>query len=262
MSNYSNIKKKDQYFTLSEVASKCISLVENIEGYDLIIEPSAGEGSFSNQLECVAYDIEPSADGIIQKDWFEVEKQEGRVLVIGNPPFGSRSSLAKDFIKHSINIGADTIAFILPETFNKLTQQSKTVFPANWRLIHVEELDRKSYTLNGKIYGVPCSFFIWTKDKGALNLRKAKIKNHPDFTFLPRGTESADFCINGNNGKIREVGSITNDKAEHFIQSNIGKDKLIEKFSQVEYIFYSSVNGGNAWIGQQDILESYSKIYK
>lgn len=38
---------------------------------------------------------------------------------VTNPPFGVRSTLAKTFIKHSINLGAETIAFILPKTFNK-----------------------------------------------------------------------------------------------------------------------------------------------
>ena len=249
----------DKFYTKPEIAKKCIELVPNIEEYDLIIEPSAGNGSFSKQLKCIAYDIEPEDETIIKQDWFLVTKPSAKkILVIGNPPFGMRSSLAKEFIKHAIKIGAETIAFILPDTFSKITNQPKTVFPDNWRLIVEHKIQDNSFTYENKNYHVPCTFFVWTKQQGKENLRKVKLESSEDFIFLKRGDSDADFCINGNNGKVRELNEITNQKAEHYIKAqNKTKEELKEIFKSIKYNFKSSVNGGNAWINQQDILESY-----
>lgn len=251
----------DKFYTSPEVAKECILLVPNIEQYDLIIEPSAGDGAFSHQLNCIAYDIAPEADDIIQKDWFTVEPiKNKKILVIGNPPFGNRSSLAKSFIKHSQKIGAETIAFILPDTFSKIYNQSFSLFPKEWKLICEYKLKgEKSYfkTLNGN-YKVPCSFYIWTKQEVSCNLRKEKLSITEDFDFLPRGSKEADFTINGNSGKIKRINEVTNPKAEHYIKAKkCPKEELIKIFSTINYDFKSSVNGGNAWIGQQEILKAY-----
>lgn len=251
----------DKFYTKPEIAKNCILKIQDIESYSLIIEPSAGNGSFSDLLNCVAIDIEPENKNIKQQDWFDFKKVENkRVLVIGNPPFGKRSSLAKKFIKHAITIGADTIAFILPETFSKLSNQSETIFPKNWKLILEENLPKKSFLIEGKEYHVPCRFYIWTKDNVDINLRKVKLLESDDFSFLPRGSKDADFSINGNNGKIKEIHEITNPKAEHYIKAkNKTKDELKNIFANLKYEFLSSVNGGNSWIGQQEILDAYYK---
>ena len=56
----------DKFYTQVEVAKECIDLVPELNTYDLIIEPSAGHGSFSSQLNCIAYDIEPENKDIIK----------------------------------------------------------------------------------------------------------------------------------------------------------------------------------------------------
>ena len=57
----------DKFYTKDEVATECISLVPDISSYDLIIEPSAGNGAFSRQIKCLAFDIMPECEGIINK---------------------------------------------------------------------------------------------------------------------------------------------------------------------------------------------------
>lgn len=250
----------DKFYTQKEVATECIGLIPDLESYDLIIEPSAGNGSFSTQLNCLAYDIEPEGEDIISQDWFTVEKfNQQHILVVGNPPFGSRSTLAKNFIKHAQKIGAETIAFILPDTFSKLSNQSKTLFPEEWRLIVEHKLSNSTFiTENQQDYFVPCTFYVWTKRQGELNLRQIKETPTNDFVFLTRGDPTADFSINGNSGKVKDINEITNPKAEHYIKA---KDKTIselrEIFANLNYQKASSVNGGNFWIGQQEILKAY-----
>lgn len=250
----------DKYYTPKSVATECISLIQDLNDYDLIIEPSAGNGAFSSQLNCISYDIEPEAEGIIAQDWLTTDRfKEKHILVIGNPPFGPRSSLAKQFIKHSQDIGAETIAFILPDTFSKLSNQSLSLFPSNWKLILEHKLSNCNFIADNKNYYVPCSFYIWTKKDSPINLRKIKIANSNDFNFLKREDKKADFSINGNNGRVKEINEITNPKAEHYIQATgKSKEELKKIFNSLNYNFLSSVNGGNAWIGQQEILQAYN----
>ena len=256
----------DKFYTSKQVALQCINLIPDLDSYDYIIEPSAGNGSFSSQLNCIAYDIEPEDKNIIQQDWFTVQPitDKKHILVVGNPPFGKRSALAKSFIKHSQEIGAETIAFILPDTFSKITNQPKTLFPDNWKLVVEYKIDDCNFTVeDGTKYYVPCTFYVWTKRESNVNLRQKKLPATNDFSFLSRDDKNADFTINGNSGKIKSLDKVTNPKAEHYIKAkNKTKEELIDIFSKINYEFYSSVNGNNAWISQQDILKAYYNALK
>ena len=252
----------DKFYTQIKIAKECIDLVPELDSYDLIIEPSAGSGSFSSQLDCLAYDIEPENKNIIKQDWLTTKPiKDKHILVIGNPPFGPRSSLAKAFIRHSQIIGAETIAFILPDTFSKLSNQSLSLFPKNWKLIIEHKLSDSNFIIQNstKPYYVPCTFYVWTKRDSKINLRQIKIEANDDFEFLSRGDENADFTINGNSGKVKELYEVTNSKAEHYIKAkNKSAEELKEIFKKINYTFLSSVNGGNAWIGRQEILKAYN----
>lgn len=247
----------DKFYTNEDVAKHCISLIENISSFDVVIEPSAGNGSFSNNIKnCLAFDIEPEDEKIIRQDFFTVKKQDGKVLVIGNPPFGVRNNLSQAFIKHSINIGTNTIAFVLPNVYNKIILQK--IFPDNWKLIKVEALEENSFFVGTVIYHVPCSFFIWTKEESSINLRKQKLEQPKEFSFLKRGSTEADFCINGNNGKTKKVSEVSNTKAEHYIKTDLPRCF----FDSLKYEFNSSANGGVSWIGQQEIIDAFLKAKK
>lgn len=247
----------DKFYTPKEVALKCLNEI-NLSEYDTILEPSAGNGSFSKQIEnCIAYDLAPEDASIKQMNFFDVKELKGEhKLIIGNPPFGSRSSLAKEFIKHSIDLGAETIAFVLPNTFNKFLMQK--IFPENWKLLKIIPLDCEYKAVNVN-YFVPSSFFIWTKKESKVNLRKKEPKKNEDFVFLSRGDKTADFTINGNNGKLKKIDEVTNSKAEHYIKVKSGKNinEIKNKLKNTKFIFYSSVNGGVAWLSQKDIEEQY-----
>ncbi|WP_027121515.1 hypothetical protein [Mycoplasma leonicaptivi] len=66
--------KNDQFYTNKDVAKFCYSLIENIQQYSAIIEPSAGEGSFSDlDNKITAYDIEPKKMNIIKQDFLELD---------------------------------------------------------------------------------------------------------------------------------------------------------------------------------------------
>jgi hypothetical protein len=249
----------DKYYTKKSIAEKCLTMIPDFGSYDTIIEPSAGSGVFSGQVpNCIAYDIEPANKKIIQQDFLLLNRIDGdKKLFIGNPPFGERSLLAKKFIQHSILLGAETIAFILPDTFSKFLMQK--VFPQNWKLITEENLGRDGFEINGETYHVPCSFYVWTKRDVDINLRKRKLPQPKKIKFLPRFSREADFTVNGNSGKVKDLCEVTNRKSEHYIKVlNLNeRDFIRNKMSCIRYRFKSSVNGGNAWISQYEILEGY-----
>ena len=98
----------------------------DIDDNDIIIEPSAGNGSFIDEIKktvnnYIFYDIEPENDEIIEQDYLLVNSDDFKdcnIHVVGNPPFGRQSSLAIKFIKKSCEF-CDTISFILPKSFKK-----------------------------------------------------------------------------------------------------------------------------------------------
>ena len=120
----------DKYYTKPEVVELCLKFVRQyiqVDATDLIIEPSAGNGSFIEGIKLLThnykfYDIEPDNDQITQQDYllynYDSKDSFNKIHIIGNPPFGRQSSLAIKFIRKSCEF-CDTISFILPRSFKK-----------------------------------------------------------------------------------------------------------------------------------------------
>ena len=121
----------DKYYTKPSVVELCIGWVKqhiNIAENDLLIEPSAGNGAFINDIKglssnTIFYDLEPEHAEIVKQDYllgnyYDFQTQYKNIHVIGNPPFGRQSSLAIRFIKKSCDF-CNTVSFILPKSFKK-----------------------------------------------------------------------------------------------------------------------------------------------
>ena len=113
-----------------------------------MIEPSVGGGSFlqhSKGFVHFGYDIEPECESdstiILKGDYLKqnINYLWGR-LVIGNPPYGNKLNLARQFYKKSTLIG-DYIAFILP-----ISQLNNSQFLYEFDLIYSEDLGMQVYT--------------------------------------------------------------------------------------------------------------------
>lgn len=158
----------DKYYTDRQTAKWCIDKTLEIVGKNSIteiIEPSAGNGSFSSQIDCIAYDIEPESDDIVKQNYLElkIDYLEGR-LIIGNPPFGSRMNLAQKFFKKSIEI-ADYIAFILP-----ISQLNNTSSMYEFDLIFSQDLGKINFS-DRKLH---CCFNIYRRPKNGLNQKESE----------------------------------------------------------------------------------------
>lgn len=163
----------DKYYTPVDLAKYCIDKTFEIIGKENIteiIEPSAGNGSFSNQLDCIAYDLYPEGDNIIQQDYLTLDKsyKKGR-LIIGNPPFGDRNTMSVKFYKKSIKLG-DYIAFILP-----ISQLNNNQQMYEFDLIHSEDLGKRYY----ENIDLNCCFNIYKRNiYGKLNKKPSyKLKD-------------------------------------------------------------------------------------
>lgn len=119
----SNNIEFDKFYTPRETAKRCIDLFLNeVDGITEVIEPAAGDGSFSLILQetlpygidVISYDISPEHQSIIKQDFLELDAKykKGRAI-IGNPPFGDRNNMARSFYKKACNI-SDYIGFVLP----------------------------------------------------------------------------------------------------------------------------------------------------
>ena len=155
--------ENDKYYTPVDLAKYCIDKTFEIIGKENItdiIEPSAGNGSFSNQLDCTAYDLYPEGDNIIKQDYLKLDLpyKKGR-LIIGNPPYGIKNTLSVKFYKKAVELG-DYIAFILP-----ITQLNNNQQMYEFDLIYSEDLGNQLYS-NIKLH---CCFNIYKRNPNGLN---------------------------------------------------------------------------------------------
>lgn len=188
-----NKHELDKFYTKSYIVDECLSYL-NLDEYDCVIEPSAGNGAFSEKIENVqAFDLMPENDNIQQADWLTLDKQQfdkfEKVLVIGNPPFGTSGSLAYAFIAESMKF-ADTVAFVLPKGFKKDSMKNR--IPLNFELVEENDLPKDSFTLNGADYSVPCVFQVWRKSN---KLRNKVIHKTTTELFKFVAKDEADFRI-------------------------------------------------------------------
>lgn len=163
--------QNDKYYTPVGLAKRLIDKTFEILGKDNItdvIEPSAGNGAFSKQLNCKAYDIAPEDESIIKQDFLTANLwyKKGR-LCIGNPPFGTSNSLSIKFYQKCCVIG-DYIAFIQP-----ISQYKNNIQMYQFDLVYSEDLGIVKYS-DRELH---CCFNIYKRpDNGRFNLK-------PDYTL-------------------------------------------------------------------------------
>ena len=234
------INTKDQYYTKSSVAIKCVAQILELypESRDYVwVEPSAGNGAFLNQAPAnatkIGIDIEPKMAGIQQGDFLEWTPPSPftcKKIFFGNPPFGRQGSLAKAFIKHAAKY-ADIIAFILPRSFVKPSMSR--AFPLEFHPISSVELERNAFQVNGDEYDVPCVFQIW--EKRATNRILPETAKEIGFTYV-KISEPFDIAFTragGRAGICYKAGSKEfNVQCFYFIRLDKNKDKdkdIVEK---------------------------------
>jgi hypothetical protein len=266
----------DKFYTIPSRSKKCIDKVFELydkSNFGLIIEPSAGNGSFLDQLDCInkiGIDILPENKNIIKMDFFNFTPPQhvNNILVIGNPPFGKISSIAIKFFNHSAK-WANVIAFIIPRTFRRPSVQNK--LHRMFHLIYDEDITTKPCCFNPRMT-VKCCFQIWEK-KDFERLIVDLPTKHKDWVFLPFGPidkngqptppKDADFALRAYGGKIGEIKkqklNELRPKSWHWIKSNIPIDELINYFNQLDYSDSLNTARQNS-MGRGELVRLYNNL--
>lgn len=263
----------DKFYTKSEIAHECINDIIKYHKWDywnLVVEPSAGNGQFLNKITTmkkIGIDISPEHHDIIKQDFFTYKPQVvGKILTIGNPPFGKVSSLAIKFFNHAAE-WSDYIAFIVPRTFNRISVQNK--LNLNFHLISTRDLPVSPCCFTPKM-NVKCCWQIWCKQNEKRE-KIVQIKQHQDWVFLPMEKldsnnqptppKNADFALRAYGSNCGEIISTNlhklRPKSWHFISSKIDVTLLISRFKNLNYSISENTSRQNS-IGKGDLIALYS----
>ena len=261
----------DKYYTKDIVVDLCLNLVKKhiqINADDLIIEPSAGNGSFITGIKALTsnfkfYDLEPENAEIIKQDYllydYDTIKSSiiGKIHIIGNPPFGRQSSLAIKFIKKSCEF-CSSVSFILPKSFKK--DSLKKSFPLDFHLICEIDLPDKSFLVDGVEHNVPCIFQIWERKI----YNRALIEKLEPFNFMfVEKTENPDISfrrVGVNAGVIDIKIDQKSIQSHYFIKFTNGKtiNDNIKKLSTITYDINNTV--GPRSISKQELIKEFNPL--
>lgn len=257
----------EQYYTNPEVAASCIADVArlyNLDSFDKIVEPSAGTGVFVENLlkstanEIISFDIEPKAQYITEANFLFQNITPGNILVVGNPPFGRQSSLAKKFIKHSCGF-AKVIAFILPKSFKKPSMYN--CFGMQFHKVFEKDLESNSFSYEDKEYSVPCVFQVWCKrdipreviPKVFENDNYKIVKKHefPNFAFRRVGGNAGLFIFSG----VEELSTQSN----YFVKTSIEiNQEIVDKLQRIVWKTDNTVAAKS--ISKQELIKNLNEI--
>lgn len=257
---------KDQlfkYYTKENIVKLCYDEIkQNIKiskEEDLIIEPSAGDGSFINIIKELSdkhefYDIKPENEEIIKMNFLEYnyDGEYKNVHVIGNPPFGKNSSLAKKFIRKCCTF-ANTISFILPKSFKK--ESFIKTFDLYFHLIKIIDIPENSFLYENEDYDVPCIFMIWEKKSEKRTVEEKYTTD--DFVFVKK-TENPDLSIRRVGfyaGKADTEFESKSIQSHYFIKINNNKKETIDKLKNLKFDHDNTT--GPRSVSKNELLKNY-----
>lgn len=259
-----NSKELDQYYTGPELACYFLTKVKELlpyDEYDMVLEPSAGTGSFYNLLDSrrVGLDLDPKCAGVIKQNFYDYVAPipHGNILTIGNPPFGKNASDAVKFFNHSATF-SKAIAFVLPRTFRKASVINR--LDESFHLIFDETVPDNSFIHDGKPYDVWCAMQIWIrKDITRAKIKIHKVSDAKDYWEIV-DPKQADFCVQrvgGRAGQIRTGADFRtfSPMSHYYIKSNNPNTLAIFQSLNFENLKYNTA--GNPSISPGELVELF-----
>jgi hypothetical protein len=285
----------DQYYTQRPVAKICwewMSRAATAHGVSLnqsvILEPSAGAGAFLDTaplgMRVAAFDIDPPSTrpDVTQHDFLRDllphlgnPGRDGKRIVIGNPPFGRKATLANAFIAHSwAEAKADLVAFILPVQFRKWSAQRHVDLSA--RLIADFDLPEDSFEFAGKPCKVRCCFQLWASPKWPthpkwpdLRLRQPPPTQHADFdAYQFNRMPGSDKCFGYDwdfavprqgyvdyTRKVFSTGQCS--RKQQWILFKAHSPRALRRLMRLDFVALSRKNTGVPGFGKADVVEAY-----
>jgi len=246
----------DQYYTDPAYANYFytkINEVIDLSKYDLLLEPSAGEGSFYNILppsQRVGIDIDPKAYGIIKENFYDYypDIPVPRIFTLGNPPFGRQSRDAINFFNHAATFSLG-IGFVLPMSFCKTKLQDK--LNPYFHLLFEEIVPKNSfYTINGK-KDVKTVAQIWIKKP---TKRIKENKNLIDYFHFVSFYDDYDLIlrrIGYNSGRFEN--HVLESEKNQFLYIKTNSEEIKKAFYNIDFTMVKNQTGGGYAINQDDV---------
>lgn len=283
-------KRLDKFYTKAEEAARCLTRLAavcarlGVEPRSATwVEPSAGGGAFLQAGPGWplprGFDLAPEAPGVVEADFLglDTRSEMGGVplICVGNPPFGRKGALARDFLNKALG-EAEVVGFILPLIFRKWITQ-KTVDPeaalvADW------DVPADAFTFQGAPYKVRCSFQVWTRRPlmGLEDLRQrgAPARAHPDFTIRQyNATVGAahhfeadwDFAVlrqgyGDHNAKHRSPEGLSRKKQWMFLKAST--PEVLARLESIDFNALAATNTSVGGFGKAELVQHYRERFE
>lgn len=248
----------DQYYTDEEYAKKCYEIAKPWMT-EYLFEPCVGTGSFYHLMKenkRGGIDLDPKVEGIPTMNFFDFKEPLSGVSVLSNPPFGFACSLAIGFFNHCADLGAESIAFIIPKTFRKASVSNK--LDQYYYLVLDETTPKNSFILDGEPYDVPCCFQVWVRSDDKRALIDTTITCE-DFIFCNK--KEADIAmrrVGGNAGKVLE-GTDHTESSTYFLKILNIKGDVASKLEGLDLSYERDNTVGVKSVAKHEIIKKYLK---
>ena len=269
----------DKFYTKSSTVDLCIEVVKQhvtIKPTDLILEPCAGSGAFVQEIKtlsenCRFYDIDPylgpdhQETEIVKQDFFTLDYQPfmheySEIHVMGNPPFGRQSGLARQFIKRSC-LFAKTVSYVLPKSFKK--ESMRNTFPIEFHLIAEIDLPEHSFVIDGQSHDVPCVFQIWEKRDG-IPRHLLHTDDPQQFQFVKKNAELAPDIslrrVGVNAGAVSTDIANKSEQSHYFIRfhdrDRTHLDGIVQRISNIPFANNNTV--GPRSISKPEVIREFN----
>lgn len=275
----SHARQLDQFYTDRSLAEKLVGVVlarlkaRGVAVKDQrFLEPSAGEGAFIDALlgqapsaRVAGCDLDPKHPRVEHQDFFEraLPAVEERWMVVGNPPFGKNAMLAVRFFNHAAAF-ADTIAFIVPRTFEKASLKNR--LDTRFRLQEEVALDPNSFHFEGERVPVPCVFQIWERlPEGQHRPAIPTPTTHADIRFLksPQGAAFAFQRVGVRAGCVKDMDAKNLAPPSHYFiapREGLDAEVLRARLESVDWQPIKERTAGNPSISKAELIEAYEAV--
>jgi hypothetical protein len=255
-------RELDQFYTDPKYASHFLDIINttvDLSQYSLLLEPSAGTGSFFNIMDPnkrVGLDLDPKADEIIKTDFFDWIAPHRNIATIGNPPFGKNAGLAVKFFNHAATF-SKVIAFVIPRTFRKASVINR--LNENFHLVYDETVPDNSFIFKGNQYDVWCCAQIWIrKDEKRKEIPTLKFDAVSNW-FEKVSPAESDFSVQRVGGKAGTIR--TEDFKQFSSQSHFyfkaHDPRVIDVFRSIDFDTVKFNTAGNPSVSPSELIEMW-----
>ena len=236
----------DKFYTKPNLIE---NLFKQIPQGDCYLEPSAGEGAFSDYATklgvCLAYDILPGKTGMTQADFLKTDITDAlagykNVVCIGNPPFGRQASLAvKFFNKCASYPQIQSICMIFPKSFKKVSVQNR--LNLSFHLVSQQGMGDTAFLYEGKPYDVPTVFQVWERrSKKREKITTEALTPPLSYTRTPKKGDISIRRVGYYAGKANTYQNQSK-QSHYFITGSKDADSLIEYLNGIEWGYDDTV---------------------